>query len=55
MHNRMKEPLVLLIRMEKAFVRPPLMKLPVEEIESLRAVIKKIDLSENYKVINAAE
>ena len=55
MHNRMKETLVLLNRMNKAVVRPPLMKLPIEEIESLKAVIKQINLSENYKDINAAE
>ena len=41
--------------MNKAVVRPPLMKLPIEEIESLKAVIKQINLSENYKDINAAE
>ena len=51
----MKETLVLLNRMNKAVVRPPLMKLPIEEIESLKAVIKQINLSENYKDINAAE
>ena len=55
MHNRMKETLVLLNRIENAFVRPPLMKLPSDEIEILRKIIKKVGLSENYKVFNAAE
>lgn len=36
MHNRMKECLVLLGRLPKAVVRPPLMKLTDAEIESLR-------------------
>ena len=55
MHNRMKETLVLLNRIEKAFVRPPLMKLPLDEIEALRKVIKQINLTEHAKVLNAAE
>ena len=36
MHNRMKECLVLLGRMEKAIVRPPLQKLDANEILSLK-------------------
>ena len=55
MHNRMKETLVLLNRIEKAFVRPPLMKLPLDEIEALRKVIKQINLTEHSKVFTAAE
>ena len=55
MHNRMKETLLLLNRIEKAFVRPPLMKLPFDEIEALRKVIKQINLTEHSKVVNAAE
>jgi 4-hydroxy-tetrahydrodipicolinate synthase len=39
MHNRMKECLVLLGRLPKAVVRPPLMKLPAVEIERLRAAL----------------
>ena len=39
MHNRMKECLVLLGRLPKAVVRPPLMKLPAAEIERLRAAL----------------
>ena len=53
--NRMKERLVILNRIEKAFVRPPLMKLPLEEIEALRKIIKQINLTEHSKVFNAAE
>ncbi|MGD0896535.1 MAG: dihydrodipicolinate synthase family protein [Thermoguttaceae bacterium] len=41
MHNRMKECLVLLGRLPKAVVRPPLAKLPPAEIERLRAAIKQ--------------
>ena len=36
MHNRMKEALVLLGRLEQAYVRPPLKKLSGEEIERIR-------------------
>jgi 4-hydroxy-tetrahydrodipicolinate synthase len=39
MHNRMKETLVLLGIMDKAVVRPPLMKLSEKEINSLRHAI----------------
>ena len=39
MHNRMKETLVLLGLMDKAIVRPPLMKLSKKEIASLREAI----------------
>jgi 4-hydroxy-tetrahydrodipicolinate synthase len=36
MHNRMKEALVLLSRLPRAVVRPPLVKLGAEEIERIR-------------------
>jgi 4-hydroxy-tetrahydrodipicolinate synthase len=36
MHNRMKQALVLLGRIPRAVVRPPLMKLPAAEIERIR-------------------
>src|SRR5918911_1680437 len=36
MHNRMKEALVLLGKLPRAVVRPPLTKLPAEEIERIR-------------------
>ncbi len=39
MHNRMKECLVLLGRLPKAVVRPPLVKLPAAEIDRLRAAL----------------
>jgi 4-hydroxy-tetrahydrodipicolinate synthase len=39
MHNRMKEALVILGRIEKAHVRPPLMKLSAPEIELLRQAL----------------
>ena len=39
MHNRMKEALVLLGRLERAVVRPPLVKLGAAEIERLRKAI----------------
>jgi len=40
MHNRMKEALVLLGRMERAVVRPPLMKLGEHEIARLKEAIE---------------
>ena len=39
MHNRMKEALVLLGRLPRAVVRPPLTKLSSEEIERIRAAL----------------
>ncbi len=39
MHNRMKEALVLLGRLEAAHVRPPLVKLAPEEIARIRAAL----------------
>jgi 4-hydroxy-tetrahydrodipicolinate synthase len=39
MHNRMKEALVLLGRLPRAVVRPPLAKLPAEEIVRIRAAL----------------
>jgi 4-hydroxy-tetrahydrodipicolinate synthase len=44
MHNRMKEALVLLGRMERAVVRPPLMKLGRSEIERLKQAIAEARL-----------
>lgn len=44
MHNRMKEALVLLGRMERAVVRPPLVKLGAHEIERLRQAIAQARL-----------
>jgi 4-hydroxy-tetrahydrodipicolinate synthase len=45
MHNRMKEMLVLLGRMERAVVRPPLMKLGGAEIARLRQAIAEARLA----------
>ena len=39
MHNRMKEALVLLGRLPRAVVRPPLVKIPPAEIERIRAAL----------------
>lgn len=39
MHNRMKEALVLLGKLPRAVVRPPLVKLPQAEIERVRAAL----------------
>ena len=39
MHNRMKEALVLLGKLPRAVVRPPLVKLPPQEIERIRAAL----------------
>lgn len=41
MHNRMKECLVMLGRAEKAYVRPPLMKLSDKELNRLRAALSE--------------
>lgn len=39
MHNRMKEALVMLGRLPRAVVRPPLVKIPPAEIERIRAAL----------------
>ena len=39
MHNRMKEALVLLGKLPRAVVRPPLAKLPAQEIERIRLAL----------------
>jgi 4-hydroxy-tetrahydrodipicolinate synthase len=44
MHNRMKEALVLLDRLPRAVVRPPLVKLPAAEIERIRAALAEAGL-----------
>ena len=45
MHNRMKEALVLLGRLPRAVVRPPLVKLGREEIERIREALVEAGLS----------
>lgn len=47
MHNRMKEALVLLGRLDKAVVRPPLMKLSGEEIARIDAALKQAGISQD--------
>jgi 4-hydroxy-tetrahydrodipicolinate synthase len=44
MHNRMKEALVLLGRLPRAVVRPPLVKLPPAEIAAIRAALAEAGL-----------
>ena len=39
MHNRMKEALVLLGKLPRAVVRPPLAKIPAAEIERIRLAL----------------
>jgi 4-hydroxy-tetrahydrodipicolinate synthase len=39
MHNRMKEALVLLGRLPRAYVRPPLVKIEPAEIERIRQAL----------------
>ena len=46
MHNRMKEALVLLGRLPRAVVRPPLVKLPQAEIDRIRAALGAAGLLE---------
>jgi 4-hydroxy-tetrahydrodipicolinate synthase len=49
MHNRMKEALVLLGRLPRAVVRPPLVKLPAPEIERIRAALLAAGLFSTQK------
>ena len=44
MHNRMKEALVLLGRLPRAVVRPPLVKLGRAEIDRIRAALVEAGL-----------
>ena len=46
MHNRMKEALVLLGRLESAHVRPPLVKLTKEEIREIGQLLSRAGLDE---------
>jgi 4-hydroxy-tetrahydrodipicolinate synthase len=49
MHNRMKEALVLLGRLPRAVVRPPLVKLGAVEIERIRAALVEAGLLDEQK------
>jgi 4-hydroxy-tetrahydrodipicolinate synthase len=55
MHNRMKEALVLLGRLPKAVVRPPLMKLGTAEINRLKAALVQAGLGREGALSAAAE
>jgi 4-hydroxy-tetrahydrodipicolinate synthase len=55
MHNRMKECLVMLGRLEKAVVRPPLMKLGKVELDRLRAALIASGLLDTEGLAQAAE
>jgi len=44
MHNRMKEALVLLGRLPRAVVRPPLVKISAQEIERIRRSLVAAEL-----------
>jgi 4-hydroxy-tetrahydrodipicolinate synthase len=55
MHNRMKECLVMLNRMDRAVVRPPLMKLSDAEIARLRVALKTAKIEPEGAVRIAAE
>jgi 4-hydroxy-tetrahydrodipicolinate synthase len=54
MHNRMKEALVILGRIEKAYVRPPLVKIPPTEIERLRKALQAAGMSGESNFATAA-
>ena len=55
MHNRMKECLVMLGRLERAVVRPPLMKLPERELVRLREALDLAGLGRDGALPLAAE
>jgi 4-hydroxy-tetrahydrodipicolinate synthase len=55
MHNRMKECLVLLGRLDKAVVRPPLMKLPEDEIARLQVALDAAGIGREGAFAEAAE
>ncbi|MGE0253600.1 MAG: dihydrodipicolinate synthase family protein [Alphaproteobacteria bacterium] len=55
MHNRMKECLVLLGRLDRAVVRPPLMKLTAAEIARLKAALDAAGLRPDGAMAQAAE
>ena len=44
MHNRMKEALVLLGKLPRAVVRPPLVKVPADEIARIRSALERAGL-----------
>jgi 4-hydroxy-tetrahydrodipicolinate synthase len=54
MHNRMKEALVLLGKLPRAVVRPPLVKIPAAEIERIRAALAAAGLLKTGEARRAA-
>lgn len=54
MHNRMKEALVLLGRLDRAVVRPPLMKLDDAELQRLAAALKAAGIAREGAFATAA-
>jgi 4-hydroxy-tetrahydrodipicolinate synthase len=55
MHNRMKECLVMLGRLQRAVVRPPLVKLPKSELDRLRAALEAARVRPEGALAEAAE
>lgn len=55
MHNRMKECLVLLGRLDRAVVRPPLVKLPQAEIDRLAKALAMAGIGPEGALAEAAE
>lgn len=55
MHNRMKECLVMLGRLDRAVVRPPLMKLGQAELDRLREALRHAGLGPDGALPQAAE
>jgi 4-hydroxy-tetrahydrodipicolinate synthase len=55
MHNRMKECLVLLGRLNRAVVRPPLVKLAPAEIERLKSALDQAGIGPDGALAQAAE
>jgi 4-hydroxy-tetrahydrodipicolinate synthase len=55
MHNRMKECLVMLGRLDRAVVRPPLVKLPPAEIARLKTALDQAGIGADGALTQAAE
>ena len=54
MHNRMKEALVLLGRIDEAHVRPPLVKISQGEIDRIDQALKAAGVSREWRFASAA-
>ena len=54
MHNRMKEALVLLGRLPRAVVRPPLMKLSKKEISDIEIALNEAGIKRDGALPKAA-